>query len=43
MDVAPLQWILDDMTTAPESKLMGDPVRTPGEPSYGSSSSPRPK
>ena len=43
VDVAPLQWILDDMTTAPESKLMGDPVRTPGEPSYGSSSSPRPK
>ena len=43
VDVAPLQWILDDMTKAPESKLMWAPVTTQGEPSYGSSSSSNPK
>jgi hypothetical protein len=43
VDVAPLQWILNDMTNAPESKLMRVPVSTEGEPSDGSSSSPNAK
>jgi hypothetical protein len=41
VDVAPLKWILDDMTNAPESKLMRVPISTEGEPS--SSSSPNAK
>jgi hypothetical protein len=35
VDVAPLRAIFDDMTNAPESKLMRTPVTTPGEATPG--------